>query len=142
MTPQEVFDKVARHLLTQNERSTISEPINDQIRGMHIRTWCAYRSPRGLKCAVGCIIPDDVYTPDIEGDSIRVLIDRAAGASSRNGFSLTDKQTAFFRDIQDSRHLLSKLQSMHDVEDPSTWRRSLSTIARNFNLSDAVLEEV
>ena len=43
---QEVFDFVAIHLLTQNEKSG-----DDQV--------CYYRSPTGLKCAAGCLIADD-----------------------------------------------------------------------------------
>ncbi len=45
MTKQEIFDKVATHLLTQNEKALNS------VGG------CVYRTDKGLKCAVGCLIP-------------------------------------------------------------------------------------
>jgi hypothetical protein len=53
MTEQEVFDKVAKHLLTQNAKSKLPS-------GM-----CAYRGDHGLMCAAGCLIPDDKYDPAI-----------------------------------------------------------------------------
>lgn len=31
---------------------------------------CMYRTSEGLKCAVGCLIDDDAYDPDIEGASV------------------------------------------------------------------------
>lgn len=30
---------------------------------------CAYRTPEGLKCGVGFLIPDKNYTPNLEGKS-------------------------------------------------------------------------
>ena len=47
-TSQEVFDFIAHHLLTQNEKS---------IRGYG----CKYRSQRNLKCAAGCLISGKSY---------------------------------------------------------------------------------
>lgn len=57
-TPQQVFDQVAKHLLTQNEQS--SDDSGDK---------CCYLSPLGLKCAAGCLIADDEYDPSWEGTS-------------------------------------------------------------------------
>ena len=54
MNQQEVFDKVVRHLLKQGERA-----ISDNGR-------CAYNDSHGRKCAVGCLITDEAYNPDIE----------------------------------------------------------------------------
>ena len=54
-TAQEVFDQVARHLLTQNAKSYLEE-----------EDLCAYRHA-GLKCAAGCLIGDDEYRAAWEG---------------------------------------------------------------------------
>jgi hypothetical protein len=35
---------------------------------------CRYRAPDGSKCAVGMIIPDDQYSPNIEGAPIFALV--------------------------------------------------------------------
>ena len=47
-TSQEAFDKVVRHLVAQGR------PALDLLNKN-----CAYLSEDGLKCAAGCLIPDD-----------------------------------------------------------------------------------
>lgn len=49
---QQVFDQVAKHLLTQRVKS--------QVLGS-----CAYRADK-LKCAAGCLIADDEYSESME----------------------------------------------------------------------------
>ena len=51
-TSQEVFDVVAKHLLTQNAKS-MDDPWDEM---------CAYRGENGRRCAVGALIPDDLYS--------------------------------------------------------------------------------
>lgn len=58
---QEVFNKVVRHLLTQKQKARVG-------------TTCMYKTPEGLKCAVGCLIPDELYSQDIEGKPADYLI--------------------------------------------------------------------
>lgn len=60
-TLQEVFDRVSKHLLKQKVKSVIKGQIKDT---------CLYRSPDGLKCAAGILIPDEEYTKemDVHGD--------------------------------------------------------------------------
>ncbi len=59
-TEQQVFDQVAKHLLTQNKRS-----INNRN--------CFYRL-ESLKCAAGCLIADDEYNSEFEGKDWSILI--------------------------------------------------------------------
>jgi hypothetical protein len=54
---QEVFDIVVNHLFTQGR------PAYDGDQG------CMYRAPDGLRCAVGVLIPDDLYVPEFETNS-------------------------------------------------------------------------
>jgi hypothetical protein len=54
MTAQEVFDKVAVHLLTQRQQCIDDEGT------------CRYRYG-GLKCAAGVLIEDSEYRPAMEG---------------------------------------------------------------------------
>lgn len=101
MTKQEVFDIVAEHLLTQNERAY------DQHLG------CMYRSPQGLKCAVGVLIPDEQYDPKMECGGIYTL--------NRNFPQLG------FKVHED---LLKHLQEVHDGnESTEHWRSRLRNIA-------------
>lgn len=55
MTNQEIFDKVATHLLSQGKRSALGG------------VGCAYRGDGGLQCAIGCLIPDELYRYELEG---------------------------------------------------------------------------
>ena len=54
MTEQEIFDKVVLHLYQQGEPS-----ITHGGR-------CRYRLS-GKMCAIGCLIPDDMYSESMEG---------------------------------------------------------------------------
>lgn len=62
-TAQEIFDQVAKHLLTQNAVSVDAEEWN-----------CLYRTSNGLKCAVGCLIADEEYDIKMENRSVGCLI--------------------------------------------------------------------
>lgn len=66
-TEQEVFDQVARHLLTQNAKSS------------GVRSNCLYLSDDGKKCAVGCLIAKDEYHAGMEGT-------RWSGLISNHGY--------------------------------------------------------
>jgi hypothetical protein len=47
-TAQQVFDQVARHLLTQGRQARNAEA-------------CAYRGSEGTMCAAGCLMSDEEY---------------------------------------------------------------------------------
>lgn len=59
---------------------------------------CAYRDPQGRKCAVGWMIPDEKYSPDLENrlasyETVRV----AAGLVASNDW---DEEPQFARQLQ------------------------------------------
>ena len=117
MTDQEIFTKVATHLLTQGKRS---ERFFDDDG----EPGCAYRSAAGLMCAVGCLIPDELYEPAIEGctvagDVVQSVL-REAGIRAGYG-ERTDS-------------LLYELQNIHDYEEPYKWKLCLETMAKTFKL--------
>ena len=92
MTLQQVFDKVAAHLIRQGE------PAIDPVRGD-----CRYRLQRGrrcLKCAAGCLIPRRYYDPRMENKTIEAVV---------NKFEVPD----YLRD-SDMLELVGRLQSVHD----------------------------
>ncbi len=75
-TPQQVFDQVARHLMTQNRKSI-----------------CAYRSEFiNLSCAAGCLIADDEYMPSMEGSLWIDLVNRKAVPDTHH-LLITELQT-------------------------------------------------
>lgn len=55
MTEQEAFTAALQHLRRQGCQAK-SDALN-----------CAYRTPEGHKCAVGALIPDELYMPEMEG---------------------------------------------------------------------------
>lgn len=55
LTPQQIFDKIVMHLREQR--------LPARGKGDYA---CSYRTRDGLKCAIGCLIPDEKYDPDIE----------------------------------------------------------------------------
>ena len=57
MTNQEAFNKIAAHLLKQDKRSILIEQESNIV--------CAYRSPDGLKCTIGCLIAGADYDAEI-----------------------------------------------------------------------------
>ena len=63
---QEIFDTVAEHLWKQMCAAvTRPEGLYDS---------CAYRADDGKKCAVGCLILDQEYTPAMEGLPVKALL--------------------------------------------------------------------
>ena len=103
---QEVYDFVAAHLLRQGEQS------KDDVS-------CLYRDEEGRSCAVGCLIPDAVYSDSMEGD----LDDLVHGYGPR--------LPSFFK-----RHfrLLRDLQEVHDRSSPYWWQRNLLQTAVAYDL--------
>lgn len=111
MKLQEIYDRVAEHLLTQQKRS-IGE-----------LGACVYRSPEGLKCAVGCLISDEAYSPKIEGTYVREQ--SVQEALRESGVKPLTEQVVF---------LLEGLQACHDDFYPEDWGGRLWSVANRFEL--------
>lgn len=104
-TEQEVFDQVAKHLLTQKAKSKSGTPKN-----------CVYKSHDGLKCAAGCLIADDEYDIHFEGETWRSLF--------VNGLIKTDAHL----------QLIGILQRIHDNREVANWKGELIKLAKEMNL--------
>jgi hypothetical protein len=121
VTKQETFDIVARHLLTQNAKAwgqytcSVGEPTNG----------CVYRDADGRKCAAGCLIPDDVYSPSLEGEL-------ADGRVMR----------AILIDHGHEPGFVRALQFVHDDYVTDDWPHRLRHTADLHGLSAAVVDEV
>lgn len=105
-TKQQIFDIVVEHLRKQRETS-LSENGS-----------CAYRGTNGLKCAVGCLIPDKKYDKNIEGADVCCPI-------------------VYQRLPQDCRtHLgmLRDLQVVHDNRNVEGWEEEFVEIAAKHDL--------
>lgn len=113
MNAQEIFDKVVTHLRTQKSRAMLGNS-------------CAYRAPDGKMCAVGCLIPDELYDPKMENKGVMWLL--------VNKFTVPE----FFKEHP---NLLEELQTVHDMEE--NWNKNglsaigeegLAVIARRHKL--------
>jgi hypothetical protein len=63
---QSVFDTVVAHLRKQGKQS-LSWPRKARAGR------CCYRGPRGLRCAIGVLIPDEFYDKKFEGKTVSQL---------------------------------------------------------------------
>lgn len=110
MNDQEAFDKVCKHLLAQMKKAKRPNSTGDLV-------WCAYRGQDNLMCAVGCLIPDDEYFPDMENVSLNDIRDKVSSL-----------QTV-------SLGLLIDLQNIHDKYDTERWKGLLKQLAHNRGLT-------
>ncbi len=127
---QQVFDIVAKHLLTQMKRSErpgnyVGSNQDDEV------PFCAYRASDGSKCAIGCLIPDDIYNPDWEGHCVGTLLSckplfrKLFAPRSDSDQDLTEPWYAF----------LLGLQIIHDTSLPEEWEYDLERFAERFKLT-------
>ncbi len=64
---QEMLDTVFDHFITKNN------PPSFAIRDTGFIA-CLYRGPNDTKCAFGLFIPDNLYTPEMEGKEPRLIV--------------------------------------------------------------------
>lgn len=65
-TLQSIFDTVWNHFI-----------VNETLPGMDVSGACAYKAgeePNCRKCAVGILIPDELYEPEMEGEPASTLV--------------------------------------------------------------------
>jgi hypothetical protein len=62
MTRQQMFDRVWQHFVVEKG------PASGNV------TRCYYRSENGAKCALGLLIPDEMYDPQMEGTPSQALL--------------------------------------------------------------------
>lgn len=115
ITPKmdEVITRVAKHLAQQKERA---------IGG----NGCMYRTPGGKMCAVGCLIPDELYSESFDAGlstsvtSILISSDPAAALVADHlmnlcGLLLSEEVATFYRAMQRYHDLSSPLHASEHV---------------------------
>lgn len=117
MTPRELFLKIANHLLTQNEKAMDRENCRYRIL-INEDTFGASTANVGkiLRCAAGCLIPDQDYKPEFEGNAI-------------GHFGTEDSVTKYFTNKYSDEQLtvIRKLQLIHDGYNVSNWKNLIKT---------------
>lgn len=106
---REAFEIAAAHMLAQGKRAATDDGK------------CYYRGPDGTKCAIGALIPDEVYQPkwDISWSSESAVV-----------FLYRDEQVVPY--LPTSPGLATELQSVHDMCPPERWSEELMKLARRW----------
>ncbi len=130
---QKTFDFVAKKLLKQG-----------QVSKEHAQ--CVYRGPNGLKCAIGHLIPDNMYSIELEGKSLsKEFMDRenlpikvlTRIAGTKNS-----------KDLDSRLDFLAELQTAHDEVSftapyfSHNFIMNMKQVAAKYHLSTRVLKNV
>ena len=124
-TMQQEFDAVVAHLYQQGKPSMADIPMEGVI--------CAYRGDNGTMCAVGCRIPDNMYDPEMEGNSLFGII----------GYELP-------QEISEYSDMFEKLQDVHDLCDRTAQdnfhktdlKVRLKRVANQFKINFTIPSEI
>lgn len=111
MNKQDMFDVMTTALLAQGKKSG-EKPEEGDFE-------CLYRAPDGCKCAIGHLIKDKFYTPDMEGANIRSDLPWEALKKSIGRTDLSDHD----------RDFLEHMQEIHDETAPETWDAQFRKVA-------------
>ena len=136
MNPQEIYNKIKQHLLSQNERSITIVPSIHDDEGYDV---CAYRSDDGnLKCAVGALITDDAYSKELEDKSwYNPVVAKALVESGVKVKAYSRSSNGSFIDWVNAdpiRKLLDTAQHIHDAEEVELWQGYLESLATELGL--------
>lgn len=102
-TNQTAYTKSVKHLLSMKEPAMADDE-------------CAYRTEGGSMCAIGALIPDSLYTEDMEG------------APADSAISMVNPLKRIFKSVD--KGMLEDLQDLHDnigkyfVFSPSSWTKN------------------
>jgi hypothetical protein len=123
----EIFERCVNHLLAQGRRSEVPKEV-----GINHGLQCAYRGAAGLMCGVGCLIADEHYTGDLEGQSANS--NPVSYALQRSGVEVNMRWYVgpYSHKMGD---VLRSLQRMHDIADPGTWLDGAAKIAESRGLN-------
>ena len=87
---------------------------------------CRYRGGNGMRCAIGALIPDELYQPCMERMLIPGLIKLMQ--------SLGEKYISLYEMFKTHEQLITRLQLIHDNENRSNWEAHWKLTAMSFDL--------
>jgi len=139
----EAFTAIKKHLLTQNQKSvdyfdaclyrgqTFVPFESDSFYSQYVDDINEDNGkfvPTGLSCAVGILIKEDMYSPEIEGNAIDDNFVQEAITSSHPDWDMNTKSII----------MLQILQKIHDSSGPSTWNKYLQAVEVLFFPSESL----
>lgn len=119
-TRQEIFDISATHLLSQGVKSVT-------VNYGRATTACLYRGPGELQCAIGVLIPDTLYQPGMEEQTIQSMFVLFPREMASSGLNVEDED------------LLRDLQIIHDECLVAEWKVLLKDLAERYDLKTEVV---
>lgn len=132
MTLQETFDMIVKHLAQQGRRSELTGGF---------AYGCAYRGPDNMKCAVGCLIPDELYDWSLERMSVCAIYANPQQTTFNKVIDYLN--TLIGADQNTICAFLERMQVAHDTSHtPEELKRALKQICTNFKLDDAIVDTI
>ena len=120
---QEVFNTVGVHLLLAQNAKSLDEFGS-----------CKYRFGR-LRCALGCLIPDERYVPEMEGGVVSEGYDGGSSIITRRLFvEILGFEDGEEMDDTGMTGALNWLQKIHDRTKVEEWRGELLKFADHYKL--------
>lgn len=109
MNMQEMVEYAVRSTYIQGHQAMAATGTSE---GNNFEEWgCRYRTKEGYKCAVGQLIPDDMYVPEMEDVVARDILDeRSSAYMLRKAIETTIERELTEEDV----NMLSLLQDAHD----------------------------
>ena len=107
-------------------RKEILAKVRDHLLEKNVTAWnkrlatCEYLTSEGLKCAIGCLIPDG-HPALKSGDGVTDLMEEFPDLKSLWGVKKPE-------DI----HFLSSLQRVHDSRQPGEWEAALTLVEEKY----------
>lgn len=126
MNIQQVADICAIHLFKQNKKSEHVTPEGVPR--------CMYRRPDGLKCAVGALIKDEFYDPDIE--NCLVNSDIVHDVLKKSGVYGDDSV-----ENDSIEEMLVRFQTIHDSYTVPNWVHQIKLLYTSYHLSTDNINE-
>lgn len=121
MSLQSLFDDVANHLLNQSKKSV--NDLGDP----------ACRGVDGTMCAVGCLIPDELFDPKLNLETSTYIFQENP-AILKYIIKKYDLDTSEIAALSDTRRLIGGLLKVHDMNCTSAWPAALAELAKTMNL--------
>lgn len=130
----DVIKQIADHLAKQRDKSS---QLSDEG-----QTFCAYRGLKGSMCAVGCLIPDELYNTELERKGIDSIMfeDEVLREHFKN--LLGNEAGSILRAAQsyhDDGAYRSDICSFRDKTDEQLSERIITEIARIRNELDVIV---
>ncbi len=124
-TAQQLFDTIVTGLLKQGKRS-FEHCGKRGITNFENEERCMYRSAEGFKCAIGHVITNEDYDPEMEDISSTVLFEKFPVLSY----------------LIPHADMLRELQSIHDYGIPLDWPADFTNVAEDFGLDPAIINTI